>query len=1651
MKIKIIQKMLAIIIATSTVIATPGLASAMPPRKRFLQNKTNRSREDSEKKEEKFKKTNDIEPDCVAGGDDEDEKKFELEAGSKQKNNNCDFSEIQSLVKKLSDILEKKSQVRGNHIEKIIKKLTEKENLYDQEKKIFETLFGILNNRLIQNFNAGCCIKLLSRNVDNPDVKNVVFDCFCLISSEFQFNQTYFKDILKILSFCCDNEYTRKCGANIINNLYGRGFFVDCSKDQALKIVDIVLNCSNENGAKQNLVDLIVDFAKKNFLEKYPQEKVTKLVDVMIDCSNDKNARSKVIDGIGLLFRQGAFENCSEEQILKIIDMLNNLSKENDIKGNIATVLKDLTRHLASRKRAREYMPSMVNILDSCSNDNDAKVMVASSINFFTQLDFIKSCCKKEILSMTNILNICSNNINAKRHILDSVLTLSDRNLLKNYSKEEAAGVIRILFQYVNDDEMVKKYGLSVLKLIYQWSSKNWTNDDIAIIIYGFNQYAKDNEIKKQFLNFVENSLEKDSVDDFSSQRMTIIFDMLNKCSHDDDVKKNVAQVVFKLASKGLLEKFSTRENMQIINILNRCVENNNSSKISKPDEIYIKNLAYAAIDSIFSKCDLNGVQEEEIALILETLDKCAQVKEIQNNVLNSIINGLLKDIFQNLKKDSFVKILNILDKCCDNGDSKANVANIISLLFEKDIFKENFHDQMIKILNILNRCIENDDAKSHILKVSAVLIDTGYFAGDSEGMLKAVNLMAECAVDYADLKIKTLKYMYILNVHHHFYNCSQAESVAIVDILNKFVCDPKMTKYVLYNLSNMALKNALVNYPQAKASQIMDMLSKLIDNSKLPESELKDREVAQNVLDIILFLFHNRFLREFSHEQIEYMLGKCCNSDSTRKYFVIANYFLTNGSKTSMRELIETLNGWLDEGGRELEVSHMVLNIVWLGHFNNCSQEEIKSLINILHRCSNDSSTRIKVLYSTACLINSGLLDNFLKDEKKLLTQIIYGCFSSDSYNAQNYLINIIASLLSKNFFENNLTEIEPIVQFMDKCANINEFKSKILMLACKVIFKQLLINCEKGPIINILDRCVNLNGDNKFLPQAIRALSEDRLAGALSSDDISKALEVLEKCAAGKCDDVHSIKYIASAIKYLILKENWCMGNVSKYESFRVMKLLDFCINHKNMNGSIYFFKPNILISVGILTLKRLQQGLCGAEIEKIVDLLARCLDDHNARVYVEGAFSVLISDEFGDEIIKKIDILLTQDVENGIKNNFITVIYNLVKNNFMKNYSKNQISNILKILHLCNKNDMEKLYIGNIALLLIANDYFKNCSTNEVLQVLNLLNMCSDLEIVQDNAIFIIYKLINDGLLKDISSEEMSVLIDMLSEFGKKAKIRIEFTNIFDKLLATDFFKYGMGKTIDILEKIDENDENHKNIINIIEKLIDKKCLDNATESEIARITDILIRYLENNQLRLGSLKCICKLLVNNYSNNLPKDTTKKIINALNYTYGDCESKKLAANLLTFLAYRDCLNGWSEDEIFQTVSILYKCLDSQDANENVLQAFVSLSTKNCFSGGSVDKTEKIIEVLDKISNNTAAKPFIAKIIEQLAIYGSFKKYPKDGVSKIINIIGQCCSEEISRKFSANAMDQLENQGLIEQRYKNTLKNWWNIPSKF
>lgn len=264
MKIKIIQKMLAIIIATSTVMATPGLASAMPPRKNFLQNKTKRPRGDGEESEE-FKEKNDIELDCVAGADAEDEKNFELESGSKQKNNNSDFSEIQSLVKQLADILEKKSQVSGNDIEKIIKKLTEKENLYGQEKKIFETFFNILNNRLIQDFNAGYFMKLLSRNVDNPDVKNVVFDCFCLISDEFEFNQTYFEDILKILSFCCDNDYTRKCGAYIINNLSGRGFFVDCAKDQALKIVDIILGCSNENGAKQNLVDLIVDFAKKIF------------------------------------------------------------------------------------------------------------------------------------------------------------------------------------------------------------------------------------------------------------------------------------------------------------------------------------------------------------------------------------------------------------------------------------------------------------------------------------------------------------------------------------------------------------------------------------------------------------------------------------------------------------------------------------------------------------------------------------------------------------------------------------------------------------------------------------------------------------------------------------------------------------------------------------------------------------------------------------------------------------------------------------------------------------------------------------------------------------------------------------------------------------------------------------------------------------------------------------------------------------------------------------------------------------------------------------------------------------------------------------------------------------------------------------------
>ncbi len=1185
-----------------------------------------------------------------------------------------------------------------------------------------------------------------------------------------------------------------------------------------------------------------------------------------------------------------------------------------------------------------------------------------------------------------------------------------------------------------------KEFSHLISILVLKNGCKDYSKEDVDILLNLLKQCCNDDNTKP-YMDIVNNLLnDRDFSTIYSEKNKIFIMNMIEKYASDSSLNKFAKNLITSLIRSEYIQNYSEEEIIKIISILDKFIDN-----------IFIKSATINLTGCLIQNYCRDNCPKEKFKLPLTILRKCSDNYVAEHNILY-IINKISEYYMKiGCFNEEIGPWLDILNMHAENYEKKDHIALMFRDFILKKWYKNCSKENMSKIMEILHKCISSDDAKLYILTVSGVLINTGYFAGDPEGTLKAINLMAECAVDYADLKVKTLKYIYILNLNYRFHNCSQAQSIAIVDILNKFVCDPKMTKYVLHNLSSLASRNALVNYPKAKASQLMDMLSKLIDNSKLPESELNDSLVASKVLNIALFLFHNGFLKEFSLEQIECMSEKCCNSESTKKYLVIANYFLTNGSKTTMSELTKTLNECLDEGGRESEVSYIVLNIVEFDHFKNCSQEEIKSLINILHRCSNGNSTHTRVLYSTARLIDRGLIDNCSKDQKKLLTEIIYGCLNSNNYNVQNCLIDTIGLLLKKNFFESNLTDIKPIFKFVEKCSYINKFKPRISMLVCKLIDNQLLINCSKSPIINILDRCVKRNEDNKFILRTIKVLCAEEVTGDLSSANISKLLEILEKCAAGKCDNIDSVRFLASAIKYLISRENWCMGNVSKYEAFRVMKLLDFCINHKNMNGPIYFFKPNIVLSVTNLTSKRLRQGLCEDEIEKIIDLLARCLDDPDAIIYVEYAFSVLVNDEFGDEIIKKIDILLKNDVNDSVKNNFMVVIYTLAKNNFMKNYNKNQISNVLKILRLCNKNNMAKLYIGNIILLLIANEYFKNCSKNEILQVLNLLKMCSDLEIVQDNAIFIIYRLIDDGLLKDSSNEEMSALMDMLSEVVKNAKIKIQFINIFDKLFATDCFKYEIGKTVDILEKIYKIDENHKNIINIIEKLIDNKCLNNATESEIARINDILIRNLENDQLRLGSLKCIHKLLVNNYLNNLPKDTTKKIINALNYTYGDCESKKLAANLLTFLAWRDCLSGWSEDEIFQIISILYKCSDAQDATENVLQAFVCLAMKKCFSGFSADKIAEIVESLDKFSNNTAAKPFVAKTIEQLAIYGSFKKYSKDEVSKIINIIGQCCSEENSRKFSANAIDQLASQGLIEQKYKNTLKNWWNIPSKY
>ena len=2062
MNLKIIQKMLAIVIATSTIMSTPGLASALPPKKKFLQNKTKRPKDEGEKNED-FKETTNTQSECIAGWENQDEEKFEPEAKPVEKDSDSELFEVQSLVKQLSDILEKKSQVNGNDIEKIIENLTKKENLFGQEKKIFETLFNILNNSLIQNSNAGCFIKLFSKHVGNPDVKNIVFDCFCRISFEFQFDQTNFEDIFRILSECSNDDHAKKCGAYIINNLYSRGFLDSYTKDQALKIVDIMFNYLNQNDAKQNIVDLIVHFAQKGFFFKYPKEKISKLIYVMIACANDENAGAKVSDAIGLLFKHGAFEESSEEQILKIIDILNDLSKKSIVKGNVAAIVQDLTRHLDAKNCARKYMLSMVNILNNCSNDTCAKTTVASSINFLTKSDFINVCSKKEILPMTNILNTCCENVNvnARKHILDSILTLSDKNLLKGYSKEEAASVIKTLFKYVNDDEVAKKYGLSILKLIYQWISKNWTEHDRAKIMNVYNEYIKDNEIKKQFLDFVENSLEKDFVDDLSSNQMVIVFDLLNKCSFNGETQKNVAQVIFKLESKGFLQKFLPRENIQIINMLNRCVDNNDLTKISESDEIYIKKLTCSVINSMISKCHLNSISEEEISVVLETLDKCAEVKEIKNNVLNSIINEILNDIFKNSQKDNFIKILNILDKCGDDENSKANISKIIFLLFEKGVFKENFQDQIIKILDILTgcldcgqareeiifyvskllrkvflsnykseefgkilqilnkcadddglkgkisqminylsenslknmqkeeihqmldiiskcansdetksqvvqnlsiflsccrqlnklgkeeiikifhilddycydycykdqlitlvkwltarsaltdfsrdetmlilnvfnknlkyenvrkefpsslfililkncckncskedvdtllnllrqcctddvqklyvdvadnllnnrdfstihseenkkliidmiekyasdkdlngkfildlikclsvsyyinnyseedlikiicildkfadnnyiqsaatkitveliayyrckncpkekfkfpidilckyadknlsqanegivygvlniivyyikigcfneefqplleildkyaknnsnndevakmlsncivndfqkycskenmlkifdllyKCIDKNTAKKSVLVAAASLIYTGYFAGDQKGMLKAINLWNACFADNDDIKFKTFKNIFWLTTVHRFKFCSEAVSEALVDMLNKYIFDTKMAKYILCDLAKLAKEDGLVNYPKEKVSKIINMMSILIENSKLPQSELTEDDVAQKVLDITLFLLNNGFLKEFPMEQIRYMLSKCCSSDSTKKYLVVANYFLTNSSKLTTLELIEILNKCLDEDDKNFSVSYIILNIINFNQFKSFSEEELKALINILNRCNNKPSMQIEVVQSVWRLITSGSVDNYLKSEKKLLTEIIYKGFESDSYNVRYYLISIIGALLSRNFFENNIAEIKPIIDFMFKCVNINEFKANTSILVRKLITNKFLINYSKVPIICVLDECVNRNQDNKYISIIIKSLSDEKVAGDLSNIDISKLLGILEKCSEGKFEDADSIKYFLIAINCLILKKAWSSGNISKYNSFKVIKLLDFCMNHKNVNGQMDFLKSDIAIYVARLISKRLKHGLCGDEFEKMINLLIRCFDDNNAKKYVVIAFYALTRGECGDEFIKNTETLLQKDSDNKIKNNIMIIIYLMIKYNLSYKYDKIQISNILKIMNLCATCETLRPYIREIGFLLIANGFLKDCSKDDVLQALNFLTICPDMDPVLDNIAIIIFKLNACGLLKDSSEEEMSLLMGMLSESFRNGKIKTEILKIFDILFTNDCLKYGIRKTTDILEKMDENDQDRKNVINIIEKLSDNKCLNNATQDEMERITDILIKNLENNQLKLDSLKCIQKLLVNNQLHNLQKDKTKNIINALNYTHGDCELNKFSANILVLLAWHDCIIGWSKDEILSIMDILYRCSDDPDATQNVAQAFAALANKKCFSEFSVDETRKIVEVLDKFAINTPAKPFVAKAVEQLVINDCFKKYSKNEISKIINIIGQCCNEENSRKFSASAIKQLANHGLIEQAYGNILKTWWNIP---
>ena len=861
MRIKILKKILAIMLAGAVGMATPGISVSVAASgkgkksatKKATKKKKNKQKE--EKKEDEKIEENKIEEEKVD---------FTLNSSEKFQIGPIEFINFAPHINTISPAAEQEDCLK------------------------FFGLFGLLE-------------KGLNNEQDTKDFVDIFHKLLTTTDFFEKFKEDnrlkFIKSIQSLLQCHVTNETRRKI-VQIIGELSTKNLLKVFPKKDVQFFAEWIFKCPIDIDIKKDLSESLEKLITHHFWfisnQKAP---ISKLISVLEKCMDVDEARKNVLEIIKTIIKDDIInsQNC-DCKILNIINILKNCENEEcDARKQIASLM-DLKLVFANPDSySKDDILIMVQILDECSNSDDAKQFVAAAIEKLIRREFLKNFYKNDINIILQILNKCSDSDDAGQFVASCISALSNANLLSRHTRREEISFIfnilkksstleiakcpvadAILLLAVKD--LFKEYDEKSLLLdllndcLIDKQSARFSLSAITILSTG-TAFITDNEktslrhIKKIF------SFEKNSAE---------IFKVLEKSIELLNFEPQVAYAIFMLAKENFFDGCGLNDVKALVNILEKCACQSREKSLELAiDELYqrkilkcykneqgISNLlgAFSVAGGIekvlnanpgyhlndlfqnygkkytldFNSLKLTKIEPKKVIIIEKKKDSLESFVESGQKILLNSLQKILKK--ENVESG---EVLDVLNHMLQDGDGKpqknAMAYCVWNLIDQKQVIFQS--KDIPELIKLFKKCVGSDFSNKFVSKAIESLIASSW-QGEYQKVWfeELTNILLDCSKNNSsknyvakavDMLISKCCVAQKLILKEKMTDADQKLISKIISILDNCLYDSRENgEFIASSIKNLTTLGLLNECEKSKISKIFKMLDKCANNN---------------------------------------------------------------------------------------------------------------------------------------------------------------------------------------------------------------------------------------------------------------------------------------------------------------------------------------------------------------------------------------------------------------------------------------------------------------------------------------------------------------------------------------------------------------------------------------------------------------------------------------------------------------------------------------------------------------------------------------------------------------------------------------------------------------------------------------------------